>query len=65
MRNKQEKILDQMRNVWQAFSEIREMFLGKFCKTTTGQVSKEEGRVSMHVVHQEKSFMLPTCRILL
>lgn len=65
MRNKQEKILNRMRNVWRAFCEIREMFGGKFCRITTGQVCKKGECVSMHIVHQETSFMLPTPRILL
>jgi len=41
MRNKQEKILNQMRNVWQAFCEIREMFWGKFCKITYCDLSQQ------------------------
>lgn len=53
-----------MRNVWWAFCEIKQMFLGKRCRITTGQVSKEGECVSMHVVHQETSFVLPTCGIL-
>lgn len=66
MRNKQEKILNQMRNVWQALCEIREMFWGKFCRISPGQVSKEGECVCASMqYHQETSFMLPTCRILL